>query len=252
MEEKREKARAGELVISPDSVEAALRKAEEDGPPNGDHIGNLERKRMKRNRAEMALELRSRGYSYEQIGRAIGVKTANAYQICARHMRRTVSPQECMAMKATSADRLDMALRHIVPILEGIREVPTVDADGNETVRIERYSSQEQLAAARTLVDIEERRAKLFGLDGQLPAELPWTGPEYGSKERAAFKPFLKGATDEELRTVAEVMRKAKERLESTAETPPDYRPDPLNPYDPSEYDDGSQITLDDEADEGE
>jgi len=103
--------------------------------------------RAAQRRAE-AIEYRLQGYSYEQIGQTMGFSDTRAFQLVDEGLQaiKTEVPQ---SLKDLEAKRLDMLLAAFMA-----------------------SAVQGDLNAAKMVVSIMERRAKLFGLDGPIKHEL--------------------------------------------------------------------------------
>lgn len=97
---------------------------------------------------EQAVELRTRGHTYAQIAKACGVSIQSAYKAVVAYLEETraVSREHAEEIRRLELDRLDRMLAAFGPRAE----------DGDA-------------AAADRVLRIQERRAKLLGLDA--PAE---------------------------------------------------------------------------------
>jgi hypothetical protein len=119
-------------------------------------------------RRAQALKLRIAGYSFTDIGRALHVSNKTAYYDVHRELAALDGPKAKMAERVLglSLDRLDKAI-------VGLQ------------VRVEAGEPN----AVFALVKVEERRAKLLGLDAptKVAPTSPDGGVEYGSDGRAAL-----------------------------------------------------------------
>lgn len=110
-----------------------------------------------RERERQALEYRRNGLSYEAIGKKLTVTRQAAHAMVSRVLKRLAAETDGKAaeLRALSAERLDLATEKVIEKLQR--------GDTN---------------AAYALVRIEERRAKLLGLDA--PEKKEVTGPDGG------------------------------------------------------------------------
>lgn len=115
-------------------------------------------------REARALDLRRQGATYAQIGDRIGVTEAAAYKIVKRVLDR-VTVEAAPDVRKLEADRLDQFQLAALAVLR--RQHYTVsggqivkDDDGRPLV-----DDGPTLQAIRTLLSVQERRAKLLGLD---------------------------------------------------------------------------------------
>jgi hypothetical protein len=113
-------------------------------------------------RAE-AVRLRRRGVSFEDIGDALGVTKQRAHQIY-RAALAEIPAQEVAEYRAEQAERLDEMLRKAYEVLE--RKHITVN--NGKVIYLDDEPMEDDaptLMAIKTILQIEERRAKLLGLD---------------------------------------------------------------------------------------
>lgn len=128
-----------------------------------------------------AFTLKVAGFSYDQIAEQLKVSVRTAYM----DVHETagdfdkVSAEMVPHFRAIEEARLDAALRHIWPILQGLVNPHITPAQ----------RAALQLAAADRVARVSARRAALLGLDA--PVKIAPTNPE-------GTRPF-KGLTDEEL-----------------------------------------------------
>lgn len=96
-----------------------------------------------------AVELRTQGWTYQRIADACGVSVSAAHQAVVRYLEETraVSREAAEEVRRLELDRLDRMLASIGPKAE----------DGD-------------LAAADRVLRIQERRAKLLGIDAPTSA----------------------------------------------------------------------------------
>lgn len=109
------------------------------------------------------LRLRRQGQTFEQIGEQIGVTRQRAHQIYWQALKE-IPVQEVAEYRAEQAERLDEMLRRACEVLE--RQHITV-SNGKVIYHGEEPLEDDApvLLAIKTILQIEERRAKLFGLD---------------------------------------------------------------------------------------
>jgi hypothetical protein len=141
-------------------------------------------------RAAHVMAARRRGVSFEEIGKTLGVTRQRAHQIYVATLR-DIPATEVAEYRAEQAERLDELLREAYAVLgrdhvtvsngkvvrmgrpfvndDGVAEV---DAGRGEVV----LDDGPKLQAIRTILDIEARRAKLFGLDTPVRQELALDG----------------------------------------------------------------------------
>jgi DNA-binding transcriptional MerR regulator len=113
-------------------------------------------------RAEV-VRLRRRGVSFEDIGDALGVTKQRAHQIY-RAALDEIPAQEVAEYRAEQAERLDEMLRKAYEVLE--RKHITVN--NGKVIYLGEEPMEDDaptLMAIKTILQIEERRAKLLGLD---------------------------------------------------------------------------------------
>jgi DNA-binding CsgD family transcriptional regulator len=116
-----------------------------------------------------ALELRRSGATYDQIADRLNISEAGARKIVKRVLERHT--QEAAGdVRKLEADRLDMlqvtalnVLRRQHYVVSGGKVVYNTPGEGQASVPL--VDDGPTLAAIRTLVTIQERRAKLLGLD---------------------------------------------------------------------------------------
>lgn len=115
--------------------------------------------------AAEVMRLRRRGQTFEAIGEQLGVTRQRAHQIYTRALKE-IPAQEVTEYRAEQAERLDEMLRAAYAVLA--RQHIALSG-GNVVIDIttgERVLDDgPKLAAIKTILAIEERRARLFGLD---------------------------------------------------------------------------------------
>ncbi|WP_214317567.1 sigma factor-like helix-turn-helix DNA-binding protein [Nonomuraea sediminis] len=129
--------------------------------------------------AAEVIHLRRRGETFEAIGEQLGVTRQRAHQIYSKALKE-IPAQEVAEYRAEQAERLDEMLRAAYAVLE--REHVTVSQGkvvrmGRPFINDDGYADVDEnrgevvkddgpiLMAIKTILQIEERRAKLFGLD---------------------------------------------------------------------------------------
>lgn len=107
-------------------------------------------------RRSKAWDLRVKGKSYRAIAEALEVSVRTAFNDIAAVLERTRAEnnETAESHKALSLSRLDRALL----VVEGALDAQVFDADGNA-------DNELKLKALDRMLKIEERRAKLLGLD---------------------------------------------------------------------------------------
>ncbi len=115
-----------------------------------------------RQKAEV-MRLRRQGQTFEEIGEQLGVTRQRAHQIYWQTLRE-IPAQQVAEYRAEQAERLDELLRKAHEVLQ--RRHITVS--NGQVVRLDGQPVEDDgptLMAIKTILAIEERRAKLFGLD---------------------------------------------------------------------------------------
>lgn len=114
-----------------------------------------------------AWELRVKGKSYRAIGEALGVSGKTAHQDCQIVLARVIAEanENAAQDRATALYRLDKALEVVESAIDA--QVFTEAGEADHELR---------LKALDRLMRIEERRAKLLGLDAPTKQEV--SGPE--------------------------------------------------------------------------
>lgn len=121
-----------------------------------------------------ACRLRSRGLSYAQIAAELGISRTQAYEGVQRALREIVS-EPAEELRHLELLRLDEMYRAALAVLEGRHYV--VDKGGvvmMDGVPVE--DDGPRLAAIDRLLKIQERRAKLLGLDTPVKQEVDLNG----------------------------------------------------------------------------
>ncbi|WP_084965269.1 sigma factor-like helix-turn-helix DNA-binding protein [Thermoactinospora rubra] len=109
------------------------------------------------------MRLRRQGQTFEEIGEQLGVTRQRAHQIYWQTLRE-IPAQQVAEYRAEQAERLDELLRKAHEVLQ--RRHITVS--NGQVVRLDGQPVEDDgptLMAIKTILAIEERRAKLFGLD---------------------------------------------------------------------------------------
>jgi AcrR family transcriptional regulator len=145
-------------------------------------------------RCAAALELRRKRWSFDQIGAELGVTAGAAFRYFREEMARLASvthetATELRQLETATLDEAEKAL------LERIRN-PAVDRFGE----VEPVSGH-----VAALVRVQERRAKLLGLDA--PTKLEHSGPDGGPIQVAAVD--LSRLSDGELQALRDLVAKA-------------------------------------------
>lgn len=137
-------------------------------------------------RQARVIELRRKGTSFEEIGADLGVTRQRAHKIYETALK-AIPGMEVAQYRAEQAERLDDLLReayavlgrdhltvshgHVVRIGE-----PELDDEGEPVIRegagAPVLDDGPKLQAVRTILAIEERRARLLGLDAPVKAEV--------------------------------------------------------------------------------
>lgn len=113
-----------------------------------------------------ACELRSRGWSYRQIGNHLGVAAPAAYERVQRAIGRIID-EPAEAARQFELERLDRIWRTTEDIFDA--EHVAVSSQGNVVINpdtdVPLIDHDPNLRAALVLLKVQERRAKLLGLD---------------------------------------------------------------------------------------
>jgi hypothetical protein len=121
-------------------------------------------------RDAQALELRADGASYRQIAERLGVSISTAWTCVERGLDRT-RREPADRLRVLEGERLDRLQDAAVQVLQARHVVVSggkvvKGADGSPLV-----DHGPTLAAVRTLLAVQERRAKLFGLDAPVKVD---------------------------------------------------------------------------------
>lgn len=153
-----------ELAPQPESMTGRTR--------NG--MGRFDRDPTTAIRDGQAAALRARGLTYAAIGERLGMSTSSAHEAVQRALRDAVAePGE--AVRQLELERLDYLYRRALDIAEREhvaisngrvvgRRTGEVDEEG-DPIYEDVLDDAPELAAIKTLLQIQERRAKLLGLD---------------------------------------------------------------------------------------
>ncbi|MET8864656.1 hypothetical protein ABZW11_17100 [Nonomuraea sp. NPDC004580] len=113
--------------------------------------------------AAEVMRLRRQGVTFEAIGRQLGVSRQRAHKIYTDALK-AIPAQEVNEYRAEQAERLDEMLRRAYEVLE--RKHITVS--NGKVIYLDDEPMEDDaptLMAIKTVLAIEERRAKLLGLD---------------------------------------------------------------------------------------
>lgn len=144
-----------------------------------------------------AHDLRLKGWTFDEIGRAIGTTRQRAHQIITEHLEKLAeqTAEKSEQIRAVEVAKLDRLERILNAKIEAATEIdPDDQPDPAEIAKRESIRNQ----AIDRLIKIQERRAKLLGLDG--PIKLASTDPT-GEHESQAI------TDDERLARLAELFK---------------------------------------------
>jgi Homeodomain-like domain len=128
-----------------------------------------------RDREAQALELRRNGASYPQIAERLGISVSTAWAAVNRVLKRTAQEAagDVRKLELERLDQLQIAaltvLRRTHPVVQAGKVVYTGGGDGQPAVPL--VDDGPTLAAIRALLDIQQRRARLLGLDAPTKVE---------------------------------------------------------------------------------
>jgi hypothetical protein len=123
--------------------------------PNGDFVATLETAA----RDAEAARLRGRGWGYQRIADHLGIALSTAHDAVARALN-AIRAEGAPETRALELERLDGLWEAALAVLERV----TVDPDSGEQVPAD---DDTRLKAVTTLLKVQERRAKLLGLDAE-------------------------------------------------------------------------------------
>lgn len=132
-----------------------MRTPQQKGMKSGIHSPQQKMERAQRD-AEI-VRLRQSGMSTVEIGKRFGLTNPRITQIYNEALRQAISNEEIAIMRTEQAQRLDALL---------------VDAHTVLRRTLLAHEDVQALAAIQTVLRIEERRAKLFGLDAPQRTEI--------------------------------------------------------------------------------
>lgn len=117
-----------------------------------------------------ALDLRRSGATYRQIAQQLGISPATAFKRVTRGLDRTRrEPADALReLEAERLDQLQIAVTRVLHRQHVIVQGGKIVKDDNDQPLIDDGPT---LAAANSLVRVQESRRKLLGLDEQAPAE---------------------------------------------------------------------------------
>lgn len=138
-----------------------------------DNRSSEEREESEQRRAEV-MRRRRQGETFAAIGSAMGVTAQRAHQIYTAALRE-IPADEVALYRAEQAERLDEMLREAYAVLG--RDHITV-SNGRIVMAEDGpvLDDGPKLAAIRTILDIEARRAKLLGLDTPVKQQIELDG----------------------------------------------------------------------------
>lgn len=124
--------------------------------------------------------LRKRGYSFDQIGRAVGMTQSGAFKAFRRALKRVVRSMsvDISEIRALETIRLDDLTKHLTDQIENKSNPPEIIQ-----------------GAIGLLLKVIDRRAAYWHLDKQQPA----TREDERTEAERSFGAAIKGATDAEL-----------------------------------------------------
>lgn len=116
-------------------------------------------KQKSASRRKTALQLHVEGYTFEAIGKHLGVTRQRAHQLVTEELDAAAKERSALAMKAldTDLERIDFVLRSLAPKV----------TKGNDK-------------AAAAYLRALDRRAKLLGLDAPTRTDTTLAGPDGG------------------------------------------------------------------------
>jgi DNA-binding CsgD family transcriptional regulator len=159
-------------------------------------IGGDKRKAASRllaaEREQRALQLKLRGCTFEEIGRALGISTVGASKAYHRAFRR-IPATEAKRAREEQKLRLDELRKKVWPVIDQSDRPMTIAAMSREIIRI------------------EQREAYLFGLDAPEKLALEHVEDEETRRTRERFTRALQKLTPEEQATYAELLKKMEE-----------------------------------------
>ena len=126
-----------------------------------------------RDREAQALELRRNGASYPQIADRLGISVSTAWEAVHRVLDRTAQEAagDVRKLELERLDQLQIAalavLRRTHPVVQAGKIVYSGSGDAAQPL----IDDGPTLAAIRTLLDIQQRRARLLGLDAPTKVE---------------------------------------------------------------------------------
>lgn len=126
-------------------------------------MGNPARRDESQQRRAEVIRLKRQGRSFESIGEHLGITRQRAHQIYKAALDE-IPAQEVNEYRAEQAERLDEMLRKAYEVLE--RKHITVS--NGKVIYLDEEPLEDDaptLMAIKTVLQIEERRAKLLGLD---------------------------------------------------------------------------------------
>lgn len=133
-------------------------------------MGNPARRDESQQRRAEVMRLKRQGHSFEAIGERLGITKQRAHQIYKAALDE-IPAQEVHEYRAEQAERLDEMLRRAYEVLE--RKHITVS--NGKVIYLDDAPMEDDgptLMAIKTVLAIEERRARLFGLDAPVKQQI--------------------------------------------------------------------------------
>jgi predicted transcriptional regulator len=139
--------------------------------------GRFERDINTAERDAEAARLRTRSWTYRQIAAELGISQTAAYEAVKRVLLETVQ-EPAEDLRKLEIDRLD----EMAQVVTGVLEKHHVTVSNGKVVFLEGEPLTDNapiLAAVDRLLKIQERRARLLGLDIAVKQEIELSGVEY-------------------------------------------------------------------------
>lgn len=126
---------------------------------------NLPDDPKRRDRISRMVEMRLNGNSYRVIGEEFGVSAQTACKTITKHIHEYVPVEDLQALRAKEADILDKLDASAIGMLRQMHRVNEQQVEMGDRLA---YVPEDLLRVYDRILKIQERRAKLLGLDAAM------------------------------------------------------------------------------------